>query len=313
MVILCNQMVEATRTAYVFPGQGAQYAGMGKELYEFSPKAREIFEKANEITGLDLADICFNGPQEKLNQTIPSQLGILTVSIAALRILSPALNPEVVAGLSLGEYSALVAAGSLSVEDSFMLVKKRAEFMKEASLKNPGGMLAIIGLSRKDLTQICQSTNAQIANLNCPNQVIISGTHSQIEKAAELSLAKGAKKIVALKVEGPFHSRLMDDAAKKLDGVLAETKILPPRIPIVANVTANYEDSPEAIKQNLSNQVNHNTLWEDSIRKIVSRGIKTFIEIGPGKVLKGLLRRIDKDLEVYNVEKPADLDKLTLR
>ncbi len=304
-------MVEMARAAYIFPGQGAQYVGMGKELYEASPKAREIFKKADEITGLDLTNICFNGPQEKLDQTILSQLGILTVSIAALKLLPPATSPEVVAGLSLGEYSALVAAGSLSVEDSFTLVKKRAEFMKEASLKNPGGMLAIIGLSRKEVTQVCQSTNAQIANLNCPNQVIISGTNLEIKKAAEASLEKGAKKIVALKVEGPFHSRLMDNAAKKLEGVLAGIKISPPRVPIVANVTADYEDSPETIKQNLIDQVNHNTLWEDSVKRIASRGIKTFIEIGPGKVLKGLLRRINKDLEAYNIEKPADLNKLT--
>ena len=197
------------------------------------------------------------------------------------------------------------------MEDSFGLVKKRAEFMKEASLKNPGGMLAIIGLSREEVTQICQSTDAQIANLNCPNQVIISGTRSRIEEAAELSKQKGAKKIVVLKVEGPFHSHLMDNAAEKLTGVLAEIKISPPRVPIVANVTADYEDSPETIKQNLINQVNHNTLWEDSVRRIASQGIKTFIEIGPGKVLKGLLRRINKDLEVYSIENPADLNKLT--
>ena len=304
-------MVEMARVAYIFPGQGAQYVGMGKELYQASPQAREIFKKADEITGLELANICFNGPQEKLNQTILSQLGILTVSIAALKLLPTTTTPEVVAGLSLGEYSALVAAGSLSVEDSFTLVKKRAEFMKEASLENPGGMLAIIGLSRKEVTQICQSTDAQIANLNCPNQVIISGTNSQIEMAAELSKQKGAKKIVVLKVEGPFHSHLMDDAAKKLNGVLAGIKISPPRVPIVANVSADYEDSPETIKQNLSNQVNHNTLWEDSVRRIASQGVKTFIEIGPGKVLKGLLRRIDKDLKVYNIERPADFINLT--
>ena len=310
MVILCNQMVETARVAYIFPGQGAQYVGMGKELYETSPQAREIFKKANEITGLDLTNICFNGPQEKLNQTINSQLGILTVSMAALKLLSSAITPEVVAGLSLGEYSALVAAGSLSVEDSFTLVKKRAEFMKESSLENPGGMLAIIGLSRKEVDQVCQETDAQIANLNCPNQVIISGTNLEIKKAAELSLEKGAKKIVPLKVEGPFHSHLMDNAAKKLEGVLAGIKISPPRVPIVANVSADYEDSPETIKQNLINQVNHNTLWEDSVTRIASRGIKTFIEIGPGKVLKGLLRRINNDLEAYNIERPADLNKL---
>ena len=304
-------MVEMARVAYIFPGQGAQYVGMGKELYEFSPQAREIFNKADKITGLELTNICFNGPQEKLNQTILSQLGILTVSIAALKLLPVAITPEVVTGLSLGEYSALVAAGSLSVEDSFRLVNKRAEFMKEASLENPGGMLAVIGLSHQEVKQICQLADAQIANLNCPNQIIISGTNLQIKKATELSKQKGAKKIVALKVEGPFHSYLMDDAAKKLSGVLAEIKILPPRVPIVANVTADYEDSPEAIKQNLSDQVNHNTFWEDSIRRISGQGIKTFIEIGPGKVLKGLLRRINKDLEVYNIERPDDLNKLT--
>ena len=303
-------MVEMTKAAYIFPGQGAQYVGMGKKLYEASSEVREIFNKTNEIIGFDLIDICFNGPRERLNQTINSQLGILTVSLAALKLL-PATTPGVVAGLSLGEYSALVAAGSLSAEDSIRLVKKRAEFMKEASGKNPGKMLAIIGLSREEVSQICQATDTQIANLNCPNQVVISGTHLQIEKAAGLSEQKGAKKIVALEVEGPFHSHLMDSAAKKLEGVLAETKISPPRVPIIANVTADYENSPETIKQNLANQVNHNTLWEDSIRLIAKQGIKTFIEIGPGKVLKGLLRRIDNDLKVYNIEKPADFNKLT--
>ncbi|MEA3560500.1 MAG: ACP S-malonyltransferase, partial [Candidatus Omnitrophota bacterium] len=228
----------------------------------------------------------------------------------AFKFQNPAVTPVFTAGLSLGEYSALVSAGSLSIDNSLKLVSKRARFMKEASLKNPGKMLAIIGLSRQEVAEISGLSGAQIANLNSPAQIVVSGTNSQIEHAERLAREKGAKKAVVLKIEGPYHSRLMDEAAVLLEEELTKIEIKKPLVPVVANVTASCEETSEDIKSNLVKQLNHKTLWEDSIRLMISKGIKDFVEIGPGKVLKGILRRIDQDLTVYSIEKTADLDKL---
>ncbi|MEA3328553.1 MAG: ACP S-malonyltransferase [Candidatus Omnitrophota bacterium] len=299
--------------AYIFPGQGAQYVGMGKDLYQNSPAARGVFEKADQILGFNLTDLCFNGPLDKLSQTINAQPAVLAVNIAglqALQLQNQTLKPKLVAGLSLGEYSALVAAKSLSIEDSLVLVRKRAQLMSEASLKNPGKMAAIIGLSEQKVEEICRLSGSQIANLNSPGQIVVSGTNLEIENVVKLAGEKGAKRTVILKIEGPYHCHLMDQAAEGLGQELAKVEIAKPRVPIVANVTGACEDSPQEIKSNLKEQLTCKTLWEKSIHLMISQGITNFVEIGPGKVLKGLLRRIDQDLKVYNVEKTEDLDKL---
>lgn len=295
-------MVEA---AYIFPGQGAQYVGMGKDLYESSSPARRVFQIANEVLGFDITKLCFEGPQTQLNQTINCQPAILTFSIACLRALedqAAELLPKAAAGLSLGEYSALVAAGSLGFEDALRLVSRRAQFMEEASHNNPGKMAAILGLSKDEVQELCQATGIQVANLNCPGQVVISGKLEGVDKAIELAKKKGAKKAVGLDVSGPFHSSLMNLVAEKLSQELKEIEVSAPNIQVVANVTGRYEDSAAEIKENLINQVNHCVKWEDSIRLMSEDNITSFLEIGPGKVLKGLLRRIDPGLMVHNIE-----------
>jgi [acyl-carrier-protein] S-malonyltransferase len=299
--------------AYIFPGQGAQYVGMGKALYDNFPIAREIFDKANRALGFDIAKICFEGPESKLIKTEICQPAILTVSIACLETFrsqtpnTKHLTPRFAAGLSLGEYSALVAAGSLKFEDGVKLVWKRGQFMEEVAKENPGKMAAIFDLSLEVIKDISASTGAEIANLNCPGQVVISGSLEAVTKAIQLAKDKGAKKVVILEVSGPFHSSLMRPASSKLEIELKNVDILPPEVPVVSNVTARCEILPDEIRNNLTHQIKSPTRWEDSMKFILSKGIRNFIEFGPGKVLKGLLRRIDTSLEVYNIEKMEDI------
>lgn len=297
--------------AYLFPGQGAQYVGMGKDFYDAYPQAKEIFRAADRVLGFSLSKICFEGSAEDLIKTKYAQPAILTVSIALLRTLEDKfkdkLHPLATAGLSLGEVTALVAAGSISFEDAVYLVKRRGEFMDEAAAQNPGGMVSILGLERPLVDKIAKESGSELANLNCPGQIVISGKKDNILKAVDLANKAGAKKAVTLEVSGPFHSSLMKPASIKLKDILDKIKITAPKIPMVSNVTANFENTTEEIYQNLSCQMHRPALWEDSIRLMAKQGIKTYLEIGPGKVIKGLLRRIDPSLEVINIEKIADL------
>ncbi|MFH1782921.1 MAG: ACP S-malonyltransferase [Candidatus Omnitrophota bacterium] len=298
--------------AYIFPGQGAQYVGMGRELYETSPEAKSIFDKGEEILPeVGIKRLCFEGPIEELTSTSNSQVTILVASIACLEALRSKVRHEDILsclGLSLGELTSLVAVESISFEDAVRLVRKRGELMEEASNKNPGTMASIIGLSLDKLKEVCRSTGAQIANLNCPGQVVISGKKEFVEDAMKRSTESGAKKAIPLNVSGPFHSSLMKEAGELFRKELEKVEFKVPKIKIVSNVTGDFESTPEEIKDNLVKQLYSSVLWEDSIKKVVSLGVKDFFEIGPGKVLKGLLRRIDKDLNVINIEKSKDID-----
>ncbi len=299
------------KICYIFPGQGSQYAGMGKDLYDNSPEAKNIFDQAEKILpGMNLKKLCFEGPIEELRQTANSQAAILVTSIAALRALSrgqACLSPTACAGLSLGEYSALVASGAIEFQDAVKLVRQRGELMEQAAKNNPGTMASIIGISAEVLKEVCKETKAEIANLNSPGQIVISGKIESVRKAMALAEQKGAKKTILLNVSGPFHSSFMKEAAAEFKKELDKTNFSVPKIAIISNVTADYEKKAEEIKENLVKQLYSTVRWEESIIKMSQEGCDTFFEIGPGKVLKGLLRRIDPKLTVHNVETSEDI------
>jgi len=306
-------MVDA---ALIFPGQGAQYTGMGKDLYEIFPAARAIFDKACDILKFDIKKMCFEGPQDQLSTTKFSQPAILTASIAALKAFEESpfyaqITAKFSFGLSLGEYTALVAASSVQFEDALALVKKRGELMEEASTKNPGKMACVIGMDVNSIETLCKGIGCEIANLNCPGQVVVSGKVTNIELFASLAKEKGAKRVLTLDVGGPFHSSPMTTARDKLKDYIEKIQISTPAISFISNVDARIQDDPAAIKENLIKQVNSMTLWEESVRLAAKNGIKLFIEIGPGQVLKGLLKKIDPRLEVKNIGTHHDLQALS--
>lgn len=294
---------------YLFAGQGSQYVGMGKDLFAAFPEAKGIFDRADKVLGFSLTNLCFNGPLEELTKTDNCQPAIVAMSIAcwqAYRIKHPQIGGYM-AGLSLGEYSALVAAGALDFEDAVYLVRRRGQFMEEEATKHPGKMLSIIGLDLAKVKEICAQAKAEVANLNCPGQVVISGSPEAIANAQVLAKEKGAKLAVILEVSGAFHSSFMQGASLKLGKELGKISISAPKFPVISNITAKPALSAEEIKQNLIRQVSASVLWEDSMRLILSKGVSSFVEFGPGKVLKGLMRRIDSNAQVVNIEKSADI------
>jgi [acyl-carrier-protein] S-malonyltransferase len=293
------------KVAYVFPGQGAQWVGMGRDLYSSSPQAREVFEEADSTLGFPLSRLCFEGPEETLRQTVNAQPAILAVSIAYLRA-NPELQdraPTFVAGHSLGEYTALVAARVLEFADALYLAKERGRLMQEAGEKAAGGMVAIIGLEEALVNDICQPTKTQIANINCPGQIVISGSAQALAQATELAKTKGAQRTIPLQVSGAFHSPLMQPAAEGMSQAVSRATFHDSVVPIVANTTAQPITSAEAVKAELLNQLCHCVRWQRSIEYMIEEGVSTFIEIGPGQVLTGLIRRIDKEVQVLNIER----------
>ncbi|RII00374.1 [acyl-carrier-protein] S-malonyltransferase [candidate division NPL-UPA2 bacterium Unc8] len=303
------------KIGFIFPGQGSQYVGMGKELYESYTQVRQILNKANEVLGTDLSQLCFTGPEEVLKETTNTQLAVLSVSVGCFELLrNEGICPDIVAGHSLGEYTALVAAGSLSFPQALKLVRKRGEFMQEAAAHHPGAMLAIIGAEEKVINEALLQTRTagtvRIANFNCPGQVVISGETSAIQQVRDLVLKIGAKRAILLPISGAFHSPLMKVAQDKLRQEIIPFTINSPEIPVIANVTADYMSSPETIKELLVEQIASPVLWEDSIKKMAAEGVDTFIEAGPGRVLTGLVRRTIPTAKCLNVEDEATFRKV---
>lgn len=301
--------------AFIFPGQGAQYVGMGKDLYETFKESKAVFDKADEILGFFLSKLCFEGPQEELTRTQNCQPAILTVSIAALQAFKTSVkfqvpNARYAAGLSLGECSALVASGVLGLEDGLCLVRKRAELMEEAARRNPGKMAVILGLDRGILEAICKKSNAELANVNCPGQMVITGKTEAVEKAKNLALEKGARRAIDLEVSGAFHSSLMKEAALEFKAFLEGFNLKTGSIPVVSNVTAEPRYETGEIREGLFKQIYSPVLWEDSVRFMAINGVKAFYEIGPGNVLKGLIKKIDANLEVKSVGTVDDINNL---
>jgi [acyl-carrier-protein] S-malonyltransferase len=297
------------KTALLFAGQGAQVVGMGKDLAEKFPSAKQWFNRANAALGYDLASICFNGPEAELTKTENAQPGIFLVSWVAFELLkehAPGLKFEAAAGLSLGEFTALTAAGAMSFENGLRVVRERGKFMQEACDTTRGGMAAIIGLEEAPAREVCAQAGVTLANLNCPGQIVISGESEKIGKAIELAKAKGAKRAIPLPVAGAYHSPLMSSAQPKLQGELAKTPISAPAIPVISNVTAQPHGSEIAAR--LVEQVCSSVLWENSMRYLLAQGFTRFIELGPGTALSGFMKRIDKGAEMLNVADAASLE-----
>jgi [acyl-carrier-protein] S-malonyltransferase len=308
--------VTNSMNAFVFPGQGSQYPGMGKDLAEHFPVARQVFEEANDALGFDLAALCFNGPEEDLRLTTNTQPAILTVSIAALRVIEheTAVRPAFAAGHSLGEYSALVCSGALAFADAVRIVRQRGAFMQEAVPVGVGAMAAIMGLEGSELVEVCrEAAQGEVvapANFNGAGQVVIAGHTAAVNRAIELAKARGAKRGLLLPVSAPFHCSLMTPAGERLREVLAPIPVTSMRLPVVSNVEATPNQDAGRVKELLVTQVSAPVLWDESAQKMGALGVTRFVEIGPGKVLGNMIKRIVKGSETANVEDVAGLKGL---
>ena len=301
------------KTAFVFPGQGSQKVGMLKDLYEAYPIVRERFAQADEALGYSISQLCFEGPDTELVKTANTQPAILTASVACYEILKEkGFTPDIVGGHSLGEYSALVAAGVLEFKDAVYVVHKRGEYMQEAVPLGEGAMAAILALPREEVVRICGEVNdtvgsVQAVNFNCPGQIVIAGATKAVEVAAEKMKEAGAKRAVMLPVSAPFHSRLMEPAAKRLQEELDKIEVKDAQIPVVANITGEILKDGATIKEALVTQAAAPVLWEDCVATMVDFGVTRFVEVGPGKVLTGFTKKINKAMELANVEDEASL------
>ncbi|MBM3836685.1 MAG: ACP S-malonyltransferase [Verrucomicrobia bacterium] len=297
------------KTALLFAGQGAQTVGMGKDLAAAFPSAKGLFDRANAALGYDLASICFDGPESELTKTEHAQPGIFLISWAAFELLKERVPPafQATAGLSLGEFTALAAAGAISFEDGLKVVRARGRFMQEACEATQGSMAAIIGLDEAPAREVCREAGVELANLNCPGQIVISGESAKITQACELAKSRGAKGALPLAVAGAYHSRLMSSAQPKLRNVLAGVSLRSPSVPVISNVTAQPHGEPADILSLLVDQVTSSVRWEESIRFLLAQGFTRFIELGPGTALTGFMKRIDKGVQALNV---ADISSL---
>ncbi len=295
----------AAGTAWLFPGQGAQAVGMGKDLAEAHPAAREVFDAADAALGVPISRICFEGPEDELTRTVNTQPAIVTHSIAALAaaVASGAVaeRPAFVAGHSLGEYAALIAAGAVSFEDGVRLVRERGRLMQEACDREPSTMAAVLGVEPDALRAICAEHGAHVCNINAPGNITIGGTEQAVQAASEAATAAGASRVVPLTVSGAFHTPLMQSAADGMRSVLADVAFEAPRIPVVSNVTTQPLEAAGGLADELTQQITSPVLWADSVRVMRERGVTQVIEFGPGKVLTGLVRRIDRGLGSRNI------------
>jgi len=301
------------KVAFVFPGQGSQYVGMGRELAEEYPAAAEVLTAAGEALDFDLAEVCFNGSEEKLIQTEITQPAILAVSMAIFQVLREnGCEPTHVAGHSLGEYSALTAAGSFSLKQAIQVVAQRGRWMAEAVPRGRGAMAAVLGLSPEEVRRICQAASdlgeVVPANYNSPGQIVISGIKEAVEKASRLAKEKGARRVLPLAVSGPFHSPIMAGVSEKLSGLLEKIEIKAPKYCFVANTVGGEISDTNKIKQALADQVRSPVLWQQSIEYLTGQGVSIFVEVGPGRVLSGLIKKTAKNAEVLNVEDKKSLD-----
>lgn len=302
-----------SKIAFIFPGQGAQYVGMGKDFYEQTAIGKEVYDMASGLLGFDLPKLCFE-KNDQLDITEYTQAAMVTTSIAMMRVLEDktGVRPDVAAGLSLGEYCALAAAGVMSDGDVITTVRQRGILMQEAVPAGVGAMAAILALDASKIEEVLKDIDGvQIANYNCPGQIVISGKKEAVEEANEKLLAAGAKRALMLNVSGPFHSAMLFGAGEKLGEVLEGVEIRTPGIPYVANVTAEYVTDGQMVKQLLKEQVSSSVRWQQSVETMLANGVDTFIEIGPGKTLAGFIKKINRDAKVFNIEKLEDIEKLT--
>ncbi|MCH5212323.1 MAG: ACP S-malonyltransferase [Oscillospiraceae bacterium] len=302
------------KIAFLFAGQGSQAPGMGKELAENFECANAVFDEASEALGFDIKDMIFNGDKETLMITENTQPTIVTMSVAALRVLEEkGIKPDVVAGLSLGEYTAHVASGSLKFADAVKLVKKRGKYMQEEVPVGVGAMAAILGLNADQVREAAEKASevgvCTGANFNCPGQIVVSGEIAAVDKCCEIAKEMGAKRAVKLDVSAPFHCALLKGAGEKLAKEMGNVTVYDMQVPVITNVTADYIGSKDDIKGLLKEQVSNSVLWEESIRRMIADGVDTFIEIGPGKALNGFMKKIDKTMKCFNVEDIASLNK----
>ena len=304
-------MAHSPGTAFVFPGQGSQFVGMGKDVYAGFEAARSVFDASDKALGFELSRLCFEGPAEELRLTVNVQPAIVTFSLALLSVMRTRTGfvaPDFTAGHSLGEYSAMAAAGALSFPDAVLLARKRGQLMYQAGINKPGAMAAILGLSEEAVGQLAAEAGVHIANYNCPGQIVISGEAKRVEKAMGLATSLGALKVVPLQVSGAFHTNMMQPAAEGLNEALATVVFNAPEVPVIGNASAGSLVSIGEVKDELLQQLCHAVQWQKSIEYLIAHGVETFVEIGPGKVLSGLIKRTKRDARTINIGDAASLN-----